>query len=558
MAQIARNLNEQGHRVTIVVSSVYYEDIVQSSDLSNITLERFKGVMDMGDNIELFSDIALSGTMSCFHISIFLYNYSEDCDVCCSNILVVPSVSTGSLFLFVKKVAEDLADGGHNVTLLVSRVYHPNINISLKSESVKLNVDVFTGKFNHKENPLPDLALSGNMGWIHMFQYLYQLSFDCESLFQDTALMTRLKNTSFDLIVSCEVTPCGALLAHYLNLPFILIAANRILPEWDALLYDIPVNPAYTPSIGLGLTNKMSFLDRLYNSAYFAMQYIMVSTLLISYEDIQQKYNIKPELNIWEVFLHADVFLFNTDFTFDFPRPFMPKVIFLGGGYLITPVSPLEKDLENFIASSGEHGIIVFSLGTYAVFDDEEHFKKFALGLQKLPQKVVAKFGGDKPPDYLQNDDKFKLMKWIPQNDLLAHPKTRVFVCHGGINGLYEALYHGIPIVGVPLFYDQHNNVQTMTDKGMGVTLDVKTFSSENLYEAVSMVITDPRYKENAVRLSGIHRDKPMSPKDTMIYWVEYVIKHGGKHLESKAVDLNFFQYYLIDVFVFVICVTAP
>ena len=46
-----------------------------------------------------------------------------------------------------------------------------------------------------------------------------------------------------------------------------------------------------------------------------------------------------------------------------------------------------------------------------------------------------------------------------------------------------------------------------------------------------------------------------MSPKDTMIYWIEYAIKHGGKHLQSQAVHLNFFQYYLIDVFAFTICV---
>ena len=42
------------------------------------------------------------------------------------------------------------------------------------------------------------------------------------------------------------------------------------------------------------------------------------------------------------------------------------------------------------------------------------------MALQKLPQKVIAKYGGDNRPEYLKNSTRIKLMKWIPQNDLLG------------------------------------------------------------------------------------------------------------------------------------------
>ena len=33
--------------------------------------------------------------------------------------------------------------------------------------------------------------------------------------------------------------------------------------------------------------------------------------------------------------------------------------------------------------------------------------------------------------------------EWVPQNDILGHPKLKLFITHGGNNGQYEALYHG-------------------------------------------------------------------------------------------------------------------
>ena len=54
--------------------------------------------------------------------------------------------------------------------------------------------------------------------------------------------------------------------------------------------------------------------------------------------------------------------------------------------------------------------------------------------------------------------DRVRTTKWAPQNDVLAHPSIRAFVTHGGANSLYEAAYHAVPIVSIPIFADQHDN----------------------------------------------------------------------------------------------------
>lgn len=47
-----------------------------------------------------------------------------------------------------------------------------------------------------------------------------------------------------------------------------------------------------------------------------------------------------------------------------------------------------------------------------------------------------------------------------------------------------------------------------------------------------------------------------MPPLETAIYWVEYVARHKGAHfMKTAAVNMPFYQYYLLDVIAFVVTV---
>jgi glucuronosyltransferase len=59
------------------------------------------------------------------------------------------------------------------------------------------------------------------------------------------------------------------------------------------------------------------------------------------------------------------------------------------------------------------------------------------------------------------------------------------------------------------------------------------------------------RYRENAQRLSRIYRDQPLTPLEQAVFWTEYVIRHkGAPHMRSAALDLSWYQYFLLDVIV--------
>ncbi|XP_032020359.1 UDP-glucuronosyltransferase 2B11 isoform X2 [Hylobates moloch] len=255
-----------------------------------------------------------------------------------------------------------------------------------------------------------------------------------------------------------------------------------------------------------------------------------------------------------ETMRKADIWLMRNSWSFRFPHPFFPNVDFVGGLHC-KPAKPLPKEMEEFVQSSGENGVVVFSLGSVIRNMTAERANVIATALAQIPQKVLWKFDGNKPDALGLNT---RLYKWIPQNDLLGHPKTRAFITHGGANGIYEAIYHGIPMVGIPFFWDQPGNIAHMEAKGAAVRLDFHTMSSTDLLNALKTVINDPSYKENVMKLSRIQHDQPLKPLDRAVFWIEFVMRHkGAKHLRVAAHDLTWFQYHSLDVIGFLLACVA-
>ncbi len=53
------------------------------------------------------------------------------------------------------------------------------------------------------------------------------------------------------------------------------------------------------------------------------------------------------------------------------------------------------------------------------------------------------------------------VVPWVPSlNDLLGHPTTRAFLTHGGVHSYYEAIYHAVPMVVMPIGADQPDNAR--------------------------------------------------------------------------------------------------
>lgn len=122
---------------------------------------------------------------------------------------------------------------------------------------------------------------------------------------------------------------------------------------------------------------------------------------------------------------------------------------------------------------------------------------------------------------------------------------------------MYETVYHGVPVVTMPVFCDHDSNSAKAEVDGYAKKIDLLNLSSDKLYKAIKEVIDEPKYKVEVKKRQILLKDQYESPLDRAVYWTEYVIRHkGAYHLQSPAKDLNYFQYHMLDV-VFYLIVTC-
>ena len=146
------------------------------------------------------------------------------------------------------------------------------------------------------------------------------------------------------------------------------------------------------------------------------------------------------------------------------------------------------QDILKFIEGSGEDGFIFFSLGSVITGSKlkEDVRKAFAGAFSKLKQRVLWKWETETMPDLPPN---VMLKKWLPQQDVLGHPKCKAFVTHGGFHSLQEAAFHAVPLVGMPIFYDQDANIKLIENLGIGVKLEFRDLTQEVILEAILSVL---------------------------------------------------------------------
>ncbi|CAH0561448.1 unnamed protein product [Brassicogethes aeneus] len=472
--------------------------------------------------------------------------------VSCYNILGVflhPGKSHVDVFLPLMK---ELADRGHYVTVLshyklkVPIDRYTDIDLVGEVTPMKEVVDMQEIADN-KFSSFREAILLGEMANI-----------SCETSLKMPGvqdLIRKKKQHNFDIIVSEFFNSDCHIGFHLLfQAPLIGITSSTLMP-WTSKRVANPSNPSYIPNNLMRYSDVMTFGDRVLNTiAYIWHQFYFDVFINANDQRLINSYFNRRMPSIKEGIYNVSLVLTNTHFSLNLPRPLVPNVVEIGGIH-IGKAKKVPKNIEKWIDGSSD-GVIYFSLGSMIkghTFPTDKR-KEFLKAFGKLSQTVLWKWENETMEG---KPDNVMIQKWMPQFDILCHPNVKAFISHGGLLGVTEAVHCGVPVIVMPQFGDQFTNAKALESVGGGVILHLSEATEESISKALKKVLSS-KFRQQAKELSERFRDRPMSPMDTAIYWVEYVARHkGAPHMRTAAVNMPFYQYYLLDVISFLILIVS-
>ena len=361
--------------------------------------------------------------------------------------------------------------------------------------------------------------------------------------------LAKLETEELDVAVvdGTFVTKCLYLIPHRLQIPWITYTDFA-----DPLLVRVPWLPSFVPSVMSPFSEQMTFVERLKNTAaYFVFTVILPHKFPDPKHEVMEKFRRYGYFNsLNELVSKSVLWLLTKDSVLDYPRPMMPNMVSVGGLTGKRSTGKLPPDIENFI-DGAEKGIILTTFGSMASVIPAHMVEKFSLAFGRLDgYRIIWRLNNE---DNVKLPDNVMISQWLPQNDILAHPSIKLFITHCGNNGQYEAVYHGVPMIGFPIRADQRHNARLLQHKHYGLSMDLHNFTAEQLLDNIHKILGNKSYKDRVTKASEIFRSKVQTPVERATFWIEHVCRFGGNHLRSAGNDLPMYSYLMLDILAFIL-----
>ena len=282
----------------------------------------------------------------------------------------------------------------------------------------------------------------------------------------------------------------------------------------------------YVPFFLSSLTDRMSLPQRLLNT--------ILTHGLNFYQNWFVFPRIQPRIDrffpnappLSELKTNISAAFVNTHPALSYPRSLPPTAVELGAIHC-RPARPLPPQLNQFISQSGKEGFIIFGVGSIIRMDEMplEMIQVFIRVFGRLKQQVVWQWKGltaDGAIKPLNLTDNVLLVDWLPQQDLLGHENCRAFITHGGLLSTQEAVYHGVPVLGLPFVNDQRLNMDKAVRDGYAIRLGWNQIEEKRLYRSINQLVYNQSYTKRVEQLSFLLRDQPETPLERGLYW--YII----------------------------------
>lgn len=236
-------------------------------------------------------------------------------------------------------IAKALTRRGHNVTIL-----------NPYEGTQAFQTDNYVKAIEYKFINVPKFQTSAKVFEKGVVKQLNELAKDvatifrsCQYFFDDSEVLTLLKESHFDMLIGDSFDGCDAMLSSYLGLPYIAVTTTVRYPLFHERLYGIPSPSSYVPFDFLPVSDKMSFFERI---ASFLEHHVFINLLEWTHfrvmDVIKNRHGIAPGRSLRDLMGGAELWLCMTSFALDYPHPTSPNWVAIGN-IADTPAKPLEK-----------------------------------------------------------------------------------------------------------------------------------------------------------------------------------------------------------------------
>lgn len=508
-------------------------------------------------------------------------------------VLMFCQTLTRSHIILNARVAEVLASAGHNVTILEMEYFEPLDEfqgseahgvqkIKISNEYVqrlykmdKVHVQKFLAQASLKRPTLWSIY-GGTLDELEFHRFMNDV---CEKFIDNhPELLARLKAEEFDVYIGGQINFCGSALSHVLGIPVHLLLTTCPIQEHVASLLGLSNPSSFVPSIyGVPFNDRMSRWERFVN---WAEAQFYAQTFLYGIDHLtamfQRKFGAQfPDVR--QIVANSPLVFVNVDELVDFPRPLFPNIVYIGGidevdndeaavtadGKKNNRSAQMRDSLEQepwrSVMSMGECGVVFFSLGSAlnttllpAPFMHNV-FHTFA----QLPEwHFVVKIDEADAMSRMQlgaNITNVYMTAWAPQRAILANPRTKLFISHGGYNSLMESAHAGCPILTLGFFADQRRNALLPERNGWGLSV-MNTLlleeGSDEFRARIERMLREPSFGRAAKRLKKLLATKPFSAREQLTRYIRLLEENGGQlpELMAESRQMSTIAYYNLDL----------
>jgi UDP:flavonoid glycosyltransferase YjiC (YdhE family) len=158
--------------------------------------------------------------------------------------------------------------------------------------------------------------------------------------------------------------------------------------------------------------------------------------------------------------------------------------------------------------------------------------------------EAVRVFGGSRfqvlittaglPVEQLRRHDNVFIEELADGDSLMS--VSHVAITHGGNGTVYQALAHGVPVLGIPTLFDQELNLQRVEALGAGLRLARRNYRAEQLRECIERVIDQPSFSAAARKL-GQRMAQFDAPRTAAIH-IDHFVETGDRFALPPALAM--------------------